>query len=133
MLDYYTIITTHTESFKVAKEVRIAHLWSLPAAGFSAKSLVSSSEPLLNHLNFPSSSKSLAPTQYRPLELVLASAPPGDHPAPVERVLRIDVHAFDWNCPKFITPRFPADQVEAALEAMRTRVSELEAELARRG
>lgn len=64
-------------------------------------------------------------------ELIAASAPPGGHAAAVERVVRIAVHAFDWNCPKFITPRYTGAEVEAVLAPLRARVAELEAQLAR--
>jgi predicted pyridoxine 5'-phosphate oxidase superfamily flavin-nucleotide-binding protein len=52
--------------------------------------------------------------------------------ARVERVVRIDVEAFDWNCPQNITPRFTAEEVEDVTESLRARVAELEAQLAAR-
>jgi uncharacterized protein len=39
------------------------------------------------------------------------------------------VLSFDWNCPKFITPRYTADEVEAAVDPLRKRIAELEAAL----
>lgn len=63
-------------------------------------------------------------------ELVDAAAPPGGHAAPPERVVRIRVHAFDWNCPKFLTPRFTAGDVEQAMAPLRARIAELEGRLA---
>ncbi|MGR8936131.1 MAG: pyridoxamine 5'-phosphate oxidase family protein [Gammaproteobacteria bacterium] len=36
--------------------------------------------------------------------------------APVERGILIRVEAFDWNCPKYITPRYSEREVEALLE-----------------
>jgi predicted pyridoxine 5'-phosphate oxidase superfamily flavin-nucleotide-binding protein len=50
----------------------------------------------------------------------------------VERLFRIDVLSFDWNCPKYITPRFTAAQVEEAVAPLRQRIAELEAQLAAR-
>ena len=47
----------------------------------------------------------------------------------VERLYLIDVVAFDWNCPKYITPRFSAAEVEAVVGPLRQRVAELEAKL----
>lgn len=47
--------------------------------------------------------------------------------APVERIVRVDVVGFDWNCPKYITPRFTAAEVEEAVAPLRTRIAELEA------
>ncbi len=36
----------------------------------------------------------------------------------VERLFTIDVDAFDWNCPQFITPRFTEDELAASLTPM---------------
>ena len=49
----------------------------------------------------------------------------------VERVVRITVAAFDWNCPRHITPKFAEDEVARVVEPMRVRIAELEAALAR--
>ena len=51
----------------------------------------------------------------------------------VERVFLVDVVAFDWNCPKYITPRFTADDIRAYVESLTRRIAELERELAARG
>ena len=51
----------------------------------------------------------------------------------VERVFRIRVEAFDWNCPQFITPRFTAAQVEEQLLPLRERIAQLEEALQGRG
>lgn len=40
-------------------------------------------------------------------DLVARLAPPG-YPARVERAVLIAVHAYDWNCPQHITPRYTA-------------------------
>jgi predicted pyridoxine 5'-phosphate oxidase superfamily flavin-nucleotide-binding protein len=47
----------------------------------------------------------------------------------VERLFLIDVVSFDWNCPKYITPRYTAEQVEVAIAPLRARIAELEAQL----
>jgi predicted pyridoxine 5'-phosphate oxidase superfamily flavin-nucleotide-binding protein len=47
----------------------------------------------------------------------------------VERVVLIDVVSFDWNCPKYITPRYSLQEVEALAGSLRTRIAELEAKL----
>ena len=47
----------------------------------------------------------------------------------VERLFFIDVVSFDWNCPKYITPRFTATEVEAAVAPLKQRIAKLEAEL----
>ena len=36
----------------------------------------------------------------------------------VERLFTIDVEAFDWNCPQFITPRFTEDELATSLTPM---------------
>lgn len=33
----------------------------------------------------------------------------------VERLISIDVEAFDWNCPQFISPRFTEDELASSL------------------
>jgi predicted pyridoxine 5'-phosphate oxidase superfamily flavin-nucleotide-binding protein len=58
-----------------------------------------------------------------------AVAPPSGHPAQVERIIVIQVIGHDWNCPKFITPRYTAAEVEALLEPLRARIAELEGPL----
>jgi uncharacterized protein len=47
----------------------------------------------------------------------------------VERLIFIDVVSFDWNCPKYITPRYSVEEVEALAGPLRRRIAELEAEL----
>jgi hypothetical protein len=47
----------------------------------------------------------------------------------VERVFLIEVVSFDWNCPKYITPRYTAAEVEPAVLPLRRRIAELEAQL----
>jgi ferredoxin-NADP reductase/predicted pyridoxine 5'-phosphate oxidase superfamily flavin-nucleotide-binding protein len=43
-----------------------------------------------------------------------------DFRAPVERGVIIQVEAFDWNCPKYITPRYSQNEVEALFEQTRS-------------
>lgn len=62
-------------------------------------------------------------------ELVEKVTPPGGHGAKVERVFIIDILSYDWNCPKFITPRYTAVEVEHAAAPLRQRIAELEAKL----
>ena len=47
----------------------------------------------------------------------------------VERLVFIDVVSFDWNCPKYITPRYSAEEVEEYVEPLNSRIAELEARL----
>jgi predicted pyridoxine 5'-phosphate oxidase superfamily flavin-nucleotide-binding protein len=50
----------------------------------------------------------------------------------VERVFLIDIVSFDWNCPKYITPRYTEDEVRLAVAPLKARIAELELELGRR-
>ncbi|MDP1948306.1 MAG: pyridoxamine 5'-phosphate oxidase family protein [Nitrospirota bacterium] len=47
----------------------------------------------------------------------------------VERLVVIDIVSFDWNCPKYITPRYSIGEVEELAEPLRKRIAELEAQL----
>jgi predicted pyridoxine 5'-phosphate oxidase superfamily flavin-nucleotide-binding protein len=47
----------------------------------------------------------------------------------VERVFFIDVVTFDWNCPKYITPRYTAREIKELVGPLEARIAELEAEL----
>jgi hypothetical protein len=46
---------------------------------------------------------------------LLAQLESPDYRAPVERGIVILVEAFDWNCPKYITPRYSQNEVETLL------------------
>lgn len=61
-------------------------------------------------------------------ELVAQFAAPETHGI-VERLFFIEVVSFDWNCPKYITPRYTAAEVEEAVAPLRARIAELEAQL----
>jgi len=47
----------------------------------------------------------------------------------VERLVFIDVVSFDWNCPKYITPRYSIGEVEEVVGPLKSRIAELEAQL----
>jgi uncharacterized protein len=49
----------------------------------------------------------------------------------VERLVFIDVVSYDWNCPKYITPRYSVAEVEELTGPLRERIVELEAQLRR--
>lgn len=51
---------------------------------------------------------------------------PGMERSTVERIHRIAVAGFDWNCPKYITPRFTAEEVERAAAPLKRRIAALE-------
>ena len=48
--------------------------------------------------------------------------------AKAERIFRLRLDAFDWNCPQHITPRFTEHEIAAAVQPLRARVAELERE-----
>ena len=64
-----------------------------------------------------------------------------DHPALVarltlpelvkitERIVRIRIVSYDWNCPKYITPRYTAAEVDALVAPLKARIAELESRL----
>lgn len=58
-------------------------------------------------------------------ELVAQLADPTMRSA-VERLIFIDVVSFDWNCPKYITPRYSAEEVEEYAGSLKMRIDELE-------
>jgi predicted pyridoxine 5'-phosphate oxidase superfamily flavin-nucleotide-binding protein len=47
----------------------------------------------------------------------------------VERMVIIDVVSFDWNCPKYIMPRYSIEEVEELVGPLKRRIAELEAQL----
>ena len=47
----------------------------------------------------------------------------------IERLFIIDIIGFDWNCPKYITPRFTSAEVNEAVAPLKQRIAELEAQL----
>jgi uncharacterized protein len=47
----------------------------------------------------------------------------------VERLFLIQVVSFDWNCPKYITPRYTATEVEQVVAPLQRRIAELEAQI----
>ena len=52
--------------------------------------------------------------------------------APSGEALRdqeLEMISYDWNCPKFITPRFTAGQIQDAVAPLQDRIAELEAQL----
>lgn len=50
----------------------------------------------------------------------------------VERLFRLKLVAFDWNCSQSITPRFTATDVEERERALRDRIATLEQQLLER-
>ncbi len=48
--------------------------------------------------------------------------------AKLERIFRLRLEAFDWNCPQHITPRFTEAEISAALRPLHERLADLESE-----
>jgi predicted pyridoxine 5'-phosphate oxidase superfamily flavin-nucleotide-binding protein len=61
-------------------------------------------------------------------DLAAQLSPPSIRPK-AERVVFIDVVSFDWNCPKYITPRYSIEAVEQLVGSLRRRIVELETKL----
>jgi len=57
-------------------------------------------------------------------QLVIDSAYKGK----VERIFRMRLESFDWNCPQHITPRFTEKEMAAAIRPLRQRLEDLGAE-----
>lgn len=53
------------------------------------------------------------------------------YPAPIERALEFTMEAYDWNCPKYITPRYTEADVQTVTQKMVNRIAQLEAEVER--
>jgi hypothetical protein len=47
----------------------------------------------------------------------------------VERIMLIEVEAFDWNCPQHITPRYTETEVADRMAPLEARIEELERRL----
>lgn len=50
--------------------------------------------------------------------------------AAIERFYLFELAALDWNCPKFITPRFTGPEISAGVAPLHGKIAQLEAELA---
>ena len=64
-------------------------------------------------------------------ELAATLIPAGQQSA-TERLFRIHVEAYDWNCPQHITRRFTEAEVTKAIQPLQDRIKELEAALSNR-
>jgi predicted pyridoxine 5'-phosphate oxidase superfamily flavin-nucleotide-binding protein len=51
-----------------------------------------------------------------------------DYKAKIERIFRLRLAAFDWNCPQHITPRFTEQEITEAVRPLRERLAQLESE-----
>ena len=59
---------------------------------------------------------------------LLAKVMDGGYRAKPERIFKLRLAAFDWNCPQHITPRFTEAEIERAVQPLRERLEGLEAE-----
>jgi predicted pyridoxine 5'-phosphate oxidase superfamily flavin-nucleotide-binding protein len=48
--------------------------------------------------------------------------------AKLERIFRLRLKAFDWNCPQHITPRFTEQEIADGVRPLRDRLAQLETE-----
>lgn len=53
---------------------------------------------------------------------------PASYPHRPERILVLDVQAFDWNCPQHITPRYTVEDIEVTFAPQKAYLAKLEAE-----
>ena len=51
-----------------------------------------------------------------------------EYKAKLERVFRLRLEAFDWNCQQHIAPRFSEGEISEAIRPLRDRLADLEAE-----
>lgn len=49
-----------------------------------------------------------------------------NYPAPIESVVKISVEAYDWNCPKHITPRFTEAEIAVAVAPLHAEIERLQ-------
>jgi predicted pyridoxine 5'-phosphate oxidase superfamily flavin-nucleotide-binding protein len=76
---------------------------------------------------------------YARVEILDVDAEPGltklvtvaGYKAKLERIYKLRLETFDWNCSQHITPRFTEQQVADAVQPLRDRLAQLEAECAR--
>lgn len=62
------------------------------------------------------------------VDAALTTAVLEDAPGRAERIIRLRLQSFDWNCPQYIVPRFTEAQIEESLRPIRDRLALLEAE-----
>jgi hypothetical protein len=51
-----------------------------------------------------------------------------DHKVKLERIFRLRLKTFDWNCQQHITPRFTEHEIAEAVRPLRDRLAQLESE-----
>lgn len=56
---------------------------------------------------------------------------PQDYEGIAERIVLLRITAFDWNCPKYITPRYTIEEIYEMVAPLQEHVRELESEVIR--
>jgi predicted pyridoxine 5'-phosphate oxidase superfamily flavin-nucleotide-binding protein len=59
---------------------------------------------------------------------LLARVMDADYGARPERIFRLRLEAFDWNCPQHVTPRFTEREIAEGVQSLNQRLDELERE-----
>ena len=59
---------------------------------------------------------------------MIALVTTSDYKAKLERIFRLHLETFDWNCPQHITPRFTEQDIAEAVRPLRDRLAQLESE-----
>ncbi len=54
-----------------------------------------------------------------------------EHAQVTERIFKIRIVSYDWNCPKYITPRYTAAEINEIISPLKARIAELESQLRR--
>ena len=54
-----------------------------------------------------------------------------NYKAKIERAAILHVEAFDWNCPRHITPRYTAEEIRILNQPLNEKIEKLEAEIVR--
>jgi predicted pyridoxine 5'-phosphate oxidase superfamily flavin-nucleotide-binding protein len=72
----------------------------------------------------------LRPASLAEAPQLLAALPDEKLRARAERLILIDVEAFDWNCPQYIEPRFTSADIAPAITRLQGRIAELQTALA---
>ncbi|HEY6902639.1 MAG TPA: pyridoxamine 5'-phosphate oxidase, partial [Puia sp.] len=60
---------------------------------------------------------------------LFAQLDPADYPHRPERMIVLDIRAYDWNCPQHITPRYTMEEIRGAFEPQKEYIQRLEEEV----
>ncbi len=88
-------------------------------------SLILMDYPSRSRLKIYAHVEKLAPSEDPALTALVTDCAYG---AKLERIFRLRLESFDWNCQQHIKPRFTEDEVVAAIKPLRDRLAQLEAE-----